>query len=108
MTCRPLNIPTLPRSVAVSANGPVPVYNSVALVREKNIPTARPPLVESRFSRLEVPVYNYMFVQTFSMKKRCSMLQSGKSEVRFPVKLLVFSVDLILQSALWPWGRYIL
>jgi hypothetical protein len=44
--------------------------------------------------------------------KRCSvegwgtMLQAGRSRLRFPVRLLdLFSIYLIIQAALWPWSR---
>jgi hypothetical protein len=34
-----------------------------------------------------------------------TMLQVGRSRVRFPIRLLDFSIDLMLPAVLWPWGR---
>jgi hypothetical protein len=34
-----------------------------------------------------------------------TMLQAGRSRVLFPIRLLDFSVDLIIPAALWPWGK---
>jgi hypothetical protein len=34
-----------------------------------------------------------------------TMLQTGRSQVRFPMKLFEFLIVLILPVALWPWGR---
>jgi hypothetical protein len=33
------------------------------------------------------------------------MVEAGRSWVRFPVRSLDFSIDLIHPAALWPWGR---
>jgi hypothetical protein len=33
------------------------------------------------------------------------MIQVARSQVRFPIKSLDFSIELILPAAIWPWGH---
>jgi hypothetical protein len=37
--------------------------------------------------------------------KDSAALQTGRSRVRFPMVSLDFFIDIILPTALWPWGR---
>jgi hypothetical protein len=34
-----------------------------------------------------------------------TVLQAGRSRVRFPVVSVEFFIEIILSAALWPWGR---
>jgi hypothetical protein len=62
-------------------------------------------------------VFPMRFVLNFSIVQRkfrahCTvnglgtMLQAGRSRVRFSMRSLDLSIDLIFTVALWPWGRF--
>jgi hypothetical protein len=56
--------------------------------------------------RLTVWIFNIIFLKNIgSIVGWGTMLQAGRSWLRFPMKSLDFLIDLILPTALWPWGR---
>jgi hypothetical protein len=60
---------------------------------------------------VEKVALKYIFLRVFLIcslnyhTKRDTMLQCGRSRVRFLMKLLDFSIDLIISAELWFWGR---
>jgi hypothetical protein len=67
--------------------------------------------IERRASIVPSRMLTATFGKFYEELARCSivdwgtMLQAGRSRIRFPLRSLDFLVDLILPAALWPWVR---
>jgi hypothetical protein len=64
-------------------------------------------LISSSYCKLKENVLNVhnIYGKRGPVVGRGTMLQAGRSGVLFPMRSLNFSIDVILQAALWPWDR---
>ena len=61
-------------------------------------------LVHKIFMYEVLPLYMYIYGVRGAAVGWGTVLQAGRSRVRFPMVSLEFFIDIILLAALWPWG----
>jgi hypothetical protein len=98
--------PLYPQKLALTS--PTRGGRSIDTVRSKTQATE---LVSLLFMQFAPAFHEFLLIRSkYSLQRRSivgwrNMLQAGRSQVRFTIRLLIFSIYLILPTTHWPLGR---